>query len=57
MPYSGPHHASPKHLHRYVDEFSFRLNDGNVRVRTLDRLDLFVSATAGKRITYKELIH
>lgn len=50
------HSASPKHLHRYVDEFTFRLNDGNVKNRTLDRLDLFVSATAGKRLTYKGLI-
>src|SRR4029077_13845092 len=23
------HHASPKHLARYVDEFAFRLNEGN----------------------------
>ena len=51
------HHASKKHLGRYVDEFAFRLNDGNVKVRTLARLDSFVAATAGKRITYKELIH
>lgn len=51
------HHTSKKHLGRYVDEFSFRLNDGNVKHRTLDRLDSFVSATAGKRLTYKRLIH
>ena len=25
------HHASKKHMARYVDEFTFRLNDGNVR--------------------------
>jgi transposase-like protein len=24
------HHASPKHLQRYVDEFTFRLNDGEL---------------------------
>ena len=24
------HHASPKHLDRYVSEFTFRLNDGDV---------------------------
>lgn len=51
------HHTSPKHLGRYVDEFSFRLNEGNVENRTLDRLDSFIRASAGKRITYKELIH
>lgn len=50
------HHTSRKHLARYVDEFAFRLNDGNVKRHTLDRLDSFVRATAGKRITYKELI-
>lgn len=25
------HHTSRKHLGRYVDEFAFRLNDGNLR--------------------------
>jgi transposase-like protein len=49
------HHASPKHLGRYVDEFTFRLNDGNVRRHTWDRLDSFVDAIAGKRLTYKRL--
>lgn len=24
------HHASQKHLHGYVDQFTFRLNAGNV---------------------------
>ncbi len=50
------HHASPKHLSRYVDEFAFRLNDGNVARHTLERLDSFVSGVAGKRLTYKALI-
>ena len=50
------HHASKKHLSRYVDEFAFRLNDGNVQRHTLDRLDSFVTGTAGKRLTYKALI-
>ena len=50
------HHASAKHLGRYVDEFAFRLNDGNVARHTLDRLDSFVRAVAGKRLTYKALI-
>jgi transposase-like protein len=50
------HHASPKHIGRYVDEFAFRLNEGNVKNHTLSRLDSFTSAVAGKRITYKELI-
>jgi transposase-like protein len=50
------HHVSPKHLERYVDEFAFRLNEGNVKNHTLTRLDSFVEATAGKRLTYKALI-
>ncbi len=49
------HHTSRKHLGRYVNEFAFRLNDGNCQRHTLDRLDSFVRATAGKRITYSEL--
>jgi len=50
------HHASPKHMERYVDEFAFRLNEGNVKHHTLTRLDSFVDGTAGKRLTYKGLI-
>ncbi len=49
------HHASKKHLARYVDEFTFRLNDGNVKIHTLDRLNSFVAATAQKRLTYERL--
>ncbi len=49
------HHASPKHIGRYVDEFTFRLNAGNVARHTFERLDSFIDAVAGKRITYKEL--
>ncbi len=49
------HHASKKHLGRYVDEFTFRLNAGNVKRHTTDRLDSFVAASAGKRLTYAEL--
>lgn len=49
------HHASEKHLGRYVNEFTFRLNDANVKRHTLDRLNSFVDATIGSGITYKEL--
>ncbi len=49
------HQVSAKHLGRYVDEFSFRLNDGDVKRHTLERLSSFVDAVAGKRITWKEL--
>ena len=50
------HHTSRKHPGRYFNEFSFRLNEGNVKRQTLARLDSMIAATAGKRITYKELI-
>jgi hypothetical protein len=50
------HHASPKHLHRYVGEFAFRLGDGDVRHHTLARLDKLFAAAIGQRLTYKELI-
>lgn len=50
------HHASKKHLFRYVDEFTFQLNEGNVANHTTKRLDSFVDATKGKRITYRRLI-
>ncbi len=49
------HHASPKHIRRYVDEFTFRLNDGNVKIHTLNRLDSFINAASGCRITYARL--
>jgi transposase-like protein len=49
------HHASKKHLFRYVDEFTFRLNEGNVERHSLERLASFVDATAGKRLTYERL--
>lgn len=49
------HHASDKHLHRYVDEFTFRLNDGDVKRHTMERLASLIDASFGQRITYKEL--
>lgn len=49
------HHTSSKHLSRYVDEFTFRLNDGNVKRHTLNRLDSFIVNTKGIRLTYAGL--
>lgn len=50
------HHTSTKHLNRYVDEFAFRLSDGQVKNTTLARVDSLVNKSVGKRITYKALI-
>ena len=49
------HHVSPKHLHRYANECTFRLNEGNCERHTLDRLGSFVSKAFNHRITYREL--
>lgn len=51
--YGVYHHASPKHIHRYADEFAFRLNEGNVKRHTIERIDSLVGGVAGKRLTYK----
>jgi hypothetical protein len=46
---------SGKHLRRYVDEFTFRLNEGNVKRHSLERLDSMIEAVSGKRLTYAGL--
>ncbi len=54
--YNGTYHNwSKKHCYRYVDEFSFRLNEGNCERGRQDRLDDLSHSMAGKTITYKEL--
>lgn len=50
------HRVSIKHLGRYVHEFTFRLNEGNVSRKTVERLDSFIAAVTGKRLTYAGLI-
>lgn len=49
------HHLSTKHLKRYVDEFTFRLNDGNVGRDTQDRLDSLFAKMSGKTMTFESL--
>lgn len=49
------HHASAKHLDRYVQEFAWRLNEGNVKRHSLERLASFIDAVVGKRLTYARL--
>jgi hypothetical protein len=50
------HHTSQKHLAKYVNEFTFRLNDGNVGRHSLERLESLVTASFGQRLTYQTLI-
>ena len=48
------HHISPKHLHRYVDEFATR---HNMRPRdTIDMMSETVARMDGKRLTYRDLV-
>lgn len=49
------HHASPKHLGRYVSEVTFRLNAGRCDRHTLERLDSLIRAAVGRRLTYAGL--
>jgi hypothetical protein len=52
----GVHHSiSERHLPLYVDEFAFRLNEGNCRFDTIDRLESLVRGVAGKRLTWAML--
>lgn len=50
------HHWSFKHMARYVNEFTFRLNEGNVLIPTMERLASMVKSAVGKRLTYQQLI-
>ncbi len=50
------HHLSAKHLHRYVNEFSYRLSDkANCQVDTMDRMEAVANNLSDTRLTYKEL--
>ncbi len=49
------HHWSKKHCQQYINEFTFRLNEGNVSRDTQDRLDDLFRAMVGKTITYEGL--
>ncbi len=54
--YTGTfHHFSLKHLQRYVDEFTFRLNEGRCERDTIDRMKSVCAASANKRLTYRDL--
>lgn len=48
------HNVSPKHLHRYCNEFGFRYNSRKVKDTT--RFELSVERASGKRLRYLDLI-
>lgn len=50
------HHVSPKHLGRYVNEASFRLNEGNCEVDTIERMEALASGIGGKKLRYVDLV-
>ena len=52
--YGVYHRMNPKHLHRYVQEFSGRHNERPKD--TIDQLSAMVRGMCGKRLTYEELI-
>lgn len=54
--YGTFHHFTMKHTQRYVNEFAFRLNEGNCSIHSMDRIDSLLYKTNGKRLTYKRLI-
>ena len=49
------HYMSPKHLHRYVTEFAYRHNTRDLT--TMDFINNTIVKSAGKRLTYAELIN
>jgi ISXO2-like transposase domain len=52
--YGVYHSMSGKHLRRYLDEFTFRLNEGNVKRHSLERLDSMTRS--GQQTTPKDFI-
>lgn len=49
------HHVSAKHLHRYLHEATFRLNDGQVQHQVMDRIATLCHLTLRGRLPYTAL--
>ena len=55
--YDGVYHNwSQEHCHRYVNEFTFRLNEGNCEIDIIDRMKSPARGITGKRLKYEGLI-
>ena len=50
------HHVSLKHLHRYVNEVAFRLNEGDVKNKLMDRIEALCCKMVGVRLSYVKLV-
>ena len=50
------HHVSPKHLGKYVNEATFRLNEGNCEIDTIDRMEAFARQIDGAQLRYCDLV-
>ena len=50
------HWVSTKHLSKYLNEATFRLDEGNCQVDTIDRMVALTCGMVGRRLTYKQLI-
>ena len=50
------YHFGKKYIGKYVNEFTFRLNEGNCKIDTIDRMNSLFCNMFGKHITYKELV-
>lgn len=50
------HHISIKHLPRYVNEAGFRLNEGDVKNKLMDRIEALCCKMVGVRLSYRKLV-
>ena len=45
------------YIDRFFDEFLFRLNGGNLKSHTMERIDALFDKANGNRLNYQELIN
>ncbi len=56
MFYGTYHQFSKKHLQQYVDECTFRLNQGNCKIHVMERMNSIINSGFYNHISYKELV-